>query len=231
MITSALLERRREAAVASGGTSAPAIYRAALDLVLDAGLRGELLEFGAGTGTLVRQLLDAGFGGRITAVDILPRPAGLAAAVRWIQADLHEPLAVAGESFDAIVSTEVIEHLENPRAVFREFGRLLRPGGTLIVTTPNQESLRSLTALALRGHFVDFLDGSYPAHITALVRRDFQRLCQEAGFEPPRFSYTNHGGVPRLPRLRWQTVSAGLLRGRLFSDNVLMLARKVREAR
>ena len=83
----------------------------------------------------------------------------------------------------------------------------------------------------MRGHFVDFLDGSYPAHITALVRRDFQRLCQEAGFEPPRFSYTNHGGVPRLPRLRWQTVSAGLLRGRLFSDNVLMLARKPREAR
>ena len=120
----------------------------------------------------------------------------------------------------------MIEHLENPRAVFREFHRLLRPRGTLLLTTPNQESLRSLAALVLRGHFVDFLDGSYPAHITALVRKDFERIAAEAGFARPRFLYTDDGGVPRFPTMKWQTVSFGLLRGRLFSDNVLVLTQR-----
>ena len=40
---------------------------------------------------------------------------------------------MADGSFDAIISTEVIEHLENPRAVFREFARLVRPGGRLLL--------------------------------------------------------------------------------------------------
>ncbi len=38
---------------------------------------------------------------------------------------------------------EVIASLENPRAVFREFARLLRPNGVLLLTMPNQESLRA----------------------------------------------------------------------------------------
>ena len=66
----------------------------------------------------------AGFSGDLTAADILPRPAGLDTTTRWIEGDLNEPLPLPSGSFDVIISTEVIEHLENPRAVFREFGRL-----------------------------------------------------------------------------------------------------------
>ena len=39
-------------------------------------------------------------------------------------------------SFDAIVCTEVLEHLDDPVAALREFRRLLKPGGTLIMTAP-----------------------------------------------------------------------------------------------
>jgi 2-polyprenyl-3-methyl-5-hydroxy-6-metoxy-1,4-benzoquinol methylase len=126
----------------------------------------------------------------------LPRPCDQADTVRWIQADLNAPLPCRDGSFDAIVSTEVIEHLENPRAVFREFARLLRPGGELLLTTPNQESIRSLASLIVRGHHVAFLEESYPAHLTALLRRDLMRLCSEAGFDAPRFRYTDAGAVP-----------------------------------
>jgi 2-polyprenyl-3-methyl-5-hydroxy-6-metoxy-1,4-benzoquinol methylase len=218
---------RFEAALASGGVSETSIYQAVLALAGDIGLRGHVLEFGAGTGSLTRHLLNLNVQGTLTCADLLAKPTGLGSDVHWIQADLNEPLAVVDGSFDAIVSTEVIEHLENPRAVFREFCRLLRPGGTLLLSTPNQESLRSLAALVIRGHFVDFLDGSYPAHITALVRRDFERLCREHHFEPPRFTYTNHGGIPSFPRLSWQTLTCGRLKGRLFSDNVLILTRRL----
>ena len=188
----------------------------------------DMLEFGAGAGSLVKMLRTAGFTGRITAADILPRPEDVDAGTSWVEGDLNEPLPLGDRAFDAIISTEVIEHLENPRATFREFGRLLRPGGVIILTTPNQESIRSLLSLLLRGHYVDFLDSSYPAHITPLVRLDLARLCSENGFEPPRFFYTDMGSLPGAPTISWQQVSAGLLRGRRFSDTIGMTSRKRR---
>ena len=223
----ALLERRVVAAEASKGTSGNAIYDAALTAARAMDLTSRVLEFGAGTGTLIARLTAESAVGTLTGADLLPRPDGIPDEVDWIQADLNVPLPCADASFDAIISTEVIEHLENPRAVFREFSRLLRPGGRLLLTTPNQESIRSLASLMVRGHFVAFLDESYPAHLTALVRRDFERLCGETGFEPPRFAYTDDGAVPKWTAVHWQTVSFGLLRGRLFSDNMLVVTRRV----
>jgi 2-polyprenyl-3-methyl-5-hydroxy-6-metoxy-1,4-benzoquinol methylase len=117
--------------------------------------------------------------------------------------------------------------LENPRFIFREFARLLRPGGVLLVTNPNQESLRSLVALIFGGHFAAFRKEAYPKAITALLRQDFEHLCEESGFVLPQFFYTNSGGLPGLPQVTWQYASFDLLRGSLFSDNLALLTRKV----
>lgn len=220
-----LLERRLAAAKWTNGSSSSTIY----DLVFGTAVRtidkaSRLLEFGAGTGTLVRMLRSAGFS-RVTAADILPKPADLD-GVEWLQRDLNDPLPVNDAAYDAVISTEVIEHLENPRAVMRELGRVLRPGGCLLLTTPNQESVRSLLALLVRGHYVDFLDSSYPAHISAVLRMDLTRMCQESGFEPPHFFYTDAGSLPLATRITWQRMSAGLLKGRRFSDTLAMSAKK-----
>src|SRR5207249_5992906 len=45
-------------------------------------------------------------------------------------------LPFPGGSFDIVLCTEVIEHTPDPRAALREVTRLVRPGGTLVVTTP-----------------------------------------------------------------------------------------------
>lgn len=226
-MSNSLQERRMKAAIASKGTSSDAIYRLALKLLIKRPpLNGNLLEYGAGTGSLITRLLRLGYSGKVTGADILPKPEFLAGNATWIQGDLNGPLDLPGESFDVIISTEVIEHLENPRATFREFYRLLKPAGTIIVTTPNQESIRSLLGLLLVGHFVSFLDSSYPAHITALVRKDFERICLECGFSPPVFYFTDSGGIPKLPHIQWQSTSFGILKGRLFSDNLALVAQK-----
>ena len=225
-----LHKQRFAAALASKGTSGDPIYHTALKLCKTHNLNGDLLEFGAGTGQLIGQLFDSDYRGHLTGADILPRPETLPTSVEWIQADLNYPLQIPANSFDVIISTEVIEHLENPRAVFREFFRLLRDHGTLLVTTPNQESIRSLLALVFGGHFVAFRDVSYPAHITALVRMDFERICDETGFTRPSFYYTDAGGIPKFPHIRWQQASFGLMKGRLFSDNIVMVSKKQSES-
>ena len=95
----------------------------------------------------------------------------------------------------------------------------------LILSTPNNESFRSILTLLFRGHYAHFREKSYPAHITALLRKDLERILTEAGFTTARFHYTNSGMLPRV-RFSWQQVSFGVLGGLRFSDNVIAIAQK-----
>jgi 2-polyprenyl-3-methyl-5-hydroxy-6-metoxy-1,4-benzoquinol methylase len=217
--------QREAAAAASGGTS-DFVYPSLERVIAERQISGDVLDFGAGIGSFARALHAMGRFRSVTGVDIIPAPADLPAGITWTTQDLNDPTAFPAESFDVIVSAEVVEHLENPRAVAREWYRLLRPGGHLLISTPNNESWRALIALVVRGHFVLFGDESYPAHITALLRKDIARVLREAGFAEPEFLFTNLGGLPGHPTVHWQLISPALFTGLRFSDNVLALARK-----
>jgi 2-polyprenyl-3-methyl-5-hydroxy-6-metoxy-1,4-benzoquinol methylase len=221
-----LSQRRAKAAELSQGISTDAIYARIEQLIAEKGLGGRILDYGAGIGHLTRRLLACQRFERVSAVDMRGAPGDLASVVEWIEQDLNVPLPGCDNAFDVVVAAEVIEHLENPRLMIREIFRILRPGGTAIVTTPNNESWRSLLALLLRGHHVAFTDSCYPAHITALLRKDFTRIFQEAQFPAPEFYFTDEGGIPGKPAVSWQRVSFGLLRGLRFSDNLLAVAKK-----
>jgi 2-polyprenyl-3-methyl-5-hydroxy-6-metoxy-1,4-benzoquinol methylase len=220
-----LEEQRLHAAEASGGISSDVIYDRIVEVIQEYDLRGRALDYGAGTGNLTRRLLALGRFEQIDGADILPRPEDLPSAIPWHSMDLNYGDMVPAASFDAVIASEVIEHLENPRKVAREWYRILKPGGTLVLSTPNNESIRSLVSLLIRGHYVAFQDSCYPAHITALLRKDLVRILSEAGFSNVRFQFTNFGGVPKLPVVSWQQVSFGLLKGCRFSDNVIATAR------
>lgn len=217
---------RQAASAASCGVSNDFIYAKFEQVLIQLDLKGDVLDFGAGTGNLAQRLWAFDRFTSITAVDLMPRPAKFNPSIQWLLQDLNDPLGLPSQTFDVIVSAEVIEHLENPRATAREWFRLLRSGGTLIFSTPNNESWRALLALLWRGHFVAFSDSCYPAHITALLRKDLERLLAEAGFIQPTFIFTDRGGIPKLPHLDWQTISGGLLKGLRYSDNLLICARK-----
>jgi 2-polyprenyl-3-methyl-5-hydroxy-6-metoxy-1,4-benzoquinol methylase len=222
--SSELHAKRKAAAEASAGLSADFLYDKHEEIIRQRHLSGSVLDFGAGQGFLTRRLVHMNRFCSIAAADIVPFD--MPREVRWIEADLNETLAEPDESFDVIVCCEVIQCLENPRAVAREFIRLLRPSGTVIISTPNNESVRAISALWIRGHFVDFGETAYPFHKTALLKTDLDRLLNEAGFERPDFIYSNHGGLPRKPSLTWQQISCGWLAGKRFSDNIFAIARK-----
>lgn len=217
---------RQHSAQASGGTSGDYIYNMFELALREHGAVGKVLDYGAGIGGLSRRLFGMRMFESVTSVDIMPAPDGLELVGDWHSQDLNEPTAFSNGSFDVIVSAEVIEHLENPRAVVREWFRLLKSGGLLLFSTPNNESLRSILALVCRGHYAAFGDASYPAHITPLLRKDIERILQEAGFQAPRFFFSDCGTIPRLRQITWQRVSWGGLAGLRFSDNVLSVARK-----
>lgn len=218
---------RIEAAKVSLGTSGDPIYQMILKQFALAEAGGKVLDFGAGTGSLARLLCTQEKVKTVTAADIYDFSSGEThAKLKWVFGDLNNPLPVADAMFDTIVAAEVIEHLENPRFVVREWFRLLKPGGLLLFSTPNNESWRAIISLVMKKHFVAFTGSNYPAHITALLQADMQRILQEAGFESPRFTYTDHGDLPKLTKITWQAVSFGLLKGARFSDNLLCIAKK-----
>lgn len=221
-----LTEFRKQASELSGGTSADAVKNLVIRCLVEAGSQGDLLDFGAGRGELLRRLSALGAHRKLAGADLFGRPGNLDEGIDWYQQDLNLPLAIE-RSFDTVVCSEAIEHLENPRQTFRSFHALLRPNGLLVLTMPNQECLRSYAGLLAGGHFAHFLGSSYPAHITALLRMDLTRICRETGFSDPEFSFTDEGGIPKMPSVLWQSVTFGLARGRLFSDNVAMVARRI----
>lgn len=71
----------------------------------------------------------------------------------FARADLDSPFPWADQSFDAAFSTEGIEHLENHFSFLREMCRILKPGGVLVLTTPNITSLRSRVRFFGSGFF------------------------------------------------------------------------------
>ncbi len=123
------------------------------------GASARVLDAGAGEGALSLNLSQRGY--RVVACDRTPvrfHPR----AIPFVQADLHSPLPFASASFDAVVSTEVLEHLENPHHVAREFARVLRSAGTLVITPPNILHVYSRMHFLLLGtcDYFDTLSGS-----------------------------------------------------------------------
>ena len=137
---------------------------------------GVLVDVGCGQGKLY-SLVNNGFN-RYLGVDAV-RYDDLPTQIEFIPFDLDiGKVPLPEQVADVVCAVEVIEHLENPRALMRELVRLTKPGGLVIVTTPNNLSLLSKLTLILKNQFNAFQEapGLYPAHITALLEIDLIRI-------------------------------------------------------
>jgi 2-polyprenyl-3-methyl-5-hydroxy-6-metoxy-1,4-benzoquinol methylase len=216
---------RRKIADSSGGASSAKLRATVLDLIGKLDLRGAVADFGAGRADLIRSFLEMDRFSSIVGLDLMERPTELPSHVQWCNADLNQPVAFAARSFDLVTSMGLVEYLENPYAFARELHRVLRPDGTAILTTPNNESWRALISFMVRGHFAAFPPLGANINLTALVRSDFERILRFAGFSSTYFTYTGYGMVPKL-LVSWQAISCGLLGGVRYSDDLIVVCRK-----
>ena len=115
-------------------------HRVVYDLLRGRVKTGCVLDAPCRTGGFTRLLQDSG-AYRVAALD-LERRAGVP-DVDFRAGDLNDRLPFPNDCFDAVVSIEGVEHLQQPGHFIRECNRVLRPGGVLIVTAPNISSLRS----------------------------------------------------------------------------------------
>jgi SAM-dependent methyltransferase len=112
------------------------------------------------------------------------------------QCPAHQ-IPLPDQSLEAIICTEVLEHVPNPLEVWKEFHRLLRPGGKVLLTTP----------MSWPGHEEPFDFYRYPEF-------GLRMLARESGFEVMRLiprggawaylGQTMLHSIPQVIRFRWQ---------------------------
>jgi 2-polyprenyl-3-methyl-5-hydroxy-6-metoxy-1,4-benzoquinol methylase len=178
---------------------------------------GSVLDVGCGNGIISLQLGKDGF--NIKGIDVSEKAIEKARAtnpfpnVRFEIADA-DTLKAGGETFDAIICSEVLEHLNQPERLLKELFPILKDSGILLVTVPNgmgpREVLVTKPILSLRkqnnwlwrtvlkiksrlGYSgttiqsqADNLD-----HIQFFTYRDLQKLSQETGFKIERINSSN----------------------------------------
>jgi 2-polyprenyl-3-methyl-5-hydroxy-6-metoxy-1,4-benzoquinol methylase len=102
-----------------------------------------------GAGSFSRRISEAGV--NVTAVDITAADNFVFDPAKRILHDCNMGLPFDDESLDLVISIEGIEHLENPSCFIRECARIAKPGGLIILTTPNVDSFRSRKYAFFRG--------------------------------------------------------------------------------
>jgi ubiquinone/menaquinone biosynthesis C-methylase UbiE len=103
--------------------------------------------------------------------------------------------------FDMVISRSVVEHLEDPSKVFREFARVLRPGGKVVVITPNKYDyvsvIAALTPYKVHRSLVSRIfhvpeDDIFPTLYRANTRPAIRKTFDSAGLVEKELNTINH---------------------------------------
>ena len=113
-------------------------------------------DFGCGySAPLLRVILDRGHANKAIGVDLEPDFSTATNNLMLFKADLNGPLPLDDDSLDLALSLATLEHLDEPDLHLREIHRALKPGGTLLLTTPSPRGKPVLEFLSYRMHIID----------------------------------------------------------------------------
>ena len=137
---------------------------------------GKLLDVGCGGGRFLNRMKRHGWS--VEGIDFdeqATRKVTVRYGIKTHVGDLAQ-CALPANSFDVITMSQTIEHLYDPKATLQESLRVLKPGGLLVITTPNADSLGA-------SEFGAFWRGwEAPRHLHLFSVASLQLLTQHAGF-------------------------------------------------
>ena len=140
-----------------------------------------MLDVGCGDGILLSLVGDQvdRFG-----VDIVQGAPAYAESARYFMRDVSNGLPFSDATFDVVHSSELIEHLLDTRAFLRECMRVLRPGGRLVVSTPNLHYWRNVIEWLIGNQFffVDYRAGQ-EGHVRYFCAKTLAALAHDVGFQ------------------------------------------------
>jgi SAM-dependent methyltransferase len=142
---------------------------------------GAMLEIGAGAGFYLKAAQRAGW--RVTGIEL--SEAAVAFAHDQLGLDVlrmpAEQLDLPDQAFDVVVMLEVIEHLFEPRRVLENARGLLRPAGTLVISTPN---FNAFSRLALGSSWAVLSPGE---HLYYFTENSLRVILEATGYDSVRF--------------------------------------------
>ena len=149
----------------------------------------KVLDVGAGAG-IVPQMNFHGLAGMICGIDPDPRVVSnpfLDEGKTGVGEDIPYP----DSTFDLVFADNVLEHLANPTAVFREVLRVLKPGGMFLAKTPNSWHYVPLIARLTPHSFHQFVtrgrgraaEDTFPTLYRANTPRQIERIAADAGLK------------------------------------------------
>jgi 2-polyprenyl-3-methyl-5-hydroxy-6-metoxy-1,4-benzoquinol methylase len=145
-----------------------------------------ILDVGCGTGLNASHLVQAGH--RIVGIDLSSvaiekcRERGFEAVLCDIDS---EPIPYKDETFDLAYASDVVEHCADTAGFLRELHRVLKPGGMLLLSTPNSAFwvYRILGLLGLTAS-----EYQHPGHIRFFSIRNLSAAIEAAGFKVTRLA-------------------------------------------
>ena len=141
------------------------------------GSERRILDLGCGTGTMLQHLDRYGIAEGLETDEAMVRSCHARGLTRVRLAN-PPPLPCDTESFDLITLLDVLEHIENDRAILKEVARALRPGGLLLLTVPAYQLLWGPQDRASE-------------HKRRYRASQVKERIEEAGLEAKRLTYFN----------------------------------------
>lgn len=179
--------------------------------------KGKILDLGCGDGDYARRLKDLGFD--VTAGDIDKARFRYKNEIEFKHCDITKEMPFADNTFDYVLLMEVVEHLRNPYTVISEINRIIKKGGSLIISTPNILSLKSRLRFMFEGCYEYFREPPldhvknpreviFNLHIVPYRYQELEFLLSASGFKVGKIFASNYEGYGLwflLPIIKFQS--------------------------